>query len=428
MQVERAGWDGIREELDGIVIPEMYFVEQRVETPPPIADLGAAVREALKDVELPTGSVAIGVGSRGVARVGAVVRELVAALKEAGASPFVIPAMGSHGASTAEGQAEVLAHLGVSEETVGCPIRATMETVEVGKTPAGVPVHMDRNAYEEADQVVVVNRVKPHTAFRGTVESGPTKMLAIGFGKQRGAHHIHRAGWGKIHETIPEAARVIVETGKVAFGLATIENADEEPCRIAAIPPERFEEVEAGLLEEAKWTLLGLPFDEIDVLVVDEIGKNISGDGADPNVTGRYPTPYAHGGPEVNRMVFLGLTPETEGNANGVGLADVVTERLASGMNRPASYMNSLTSTTPATVKLPMVVPTERDALAAALKMCAGVEPETARIVRIENTIKTRRMWVSEAIMEEAKVELEVIEGPRQMDLSADSFAVDRRV
>lgn len=414
----RSDWDGIQDVLGGVSFPEMFLVEQHIETPPAIEDIGVAVRQALEGVELPTGgTVAIGVGSRGVALVGEVVGALVAALKEAGASPFVVPAMGSHGASTAEGQAEVLAHLGVSEATVGCPVRATMETVLVGETAAGVPVYVDRNAFE-ADGIVVVNRVKPHTAFRGTVESGPTKMLAIGLGKQRGAHHIHRAGWGRIHETIPDAARVIVGTGKVAFGLATVENADERPCRIAAIPAESFEEVEAGLLEEAKRYLPRLPFDEIDVLVVDEIGKNISGDGADPNVTGRYPTVYASGGPKVNRMVFLGLTPETEGNANGVGMADVVTERLAAQMNRPATYMNSLTSTIPDTVRLPMVVPTERNAVAAALVMCAGVEPERARVVRIENTLGVRRMWVSEPLLEESRVELKVVKGPEPMKLT----------
>ncbi|WP_119071280.1 lactate racemase domain-containing protein [Rubrobacter indicoceani] len=416
MQEGRLDWDGIRDVLEAVAIPEVSLVEQRFATPPGLGDIERAVREALEDVELPTGSVAIGVGSRGVARIGEIVAALVAALKEAGASPFVVPAMGSHGASTAEGQAEVLAYLGVSEAAVGCPVRATMETVEVGRTPAGIPVHLDRNAYE-ADAVVVVNRVKPHTAFRGPVESGPTKMLAIGLGKRRGAHHIHRAGWENIHRTIPDAARILVGTGKVAFGLATVENADEEPCRIAAIPPDRFREAEAGLLEEAKRNLPVLPFDEIDVLVVDEIGKNISGDGADPNVTGRYPTPYAHGGPQVNRMVFLGLTQQTEGNANGVGLADVVTERLADAINRPATYMNSLTSTVPTTVKLPMTTPTGRDAVAAALVMCAGVEPQTARVVRIRNTLAVRRMWVSEAARSEANVELAVIEGPEPMDL-----------
>src|ERR687893_1862160 len=333
MQTERPVYEEIEEILRGVELPRVAFVEQTSGTPPELGDIRGAVREALREVDLPAGSVAVGVGSRGVARIDEVTAALVEVLKEAGAEPFVVPAMGSHGASNAEGQAEVLRHLGVSEESVGCPIRATMETVLVGETPAGVPVYVDKNAYE-ADAIVVVNRVKPHTAFRGTVESGPTKMLAIGLGKQKGAHAIHFAGWGEIHRTIPQAAGVMVETGRFAFGLAVVENADEEPCRVAAIPAGRFEEAEAPLLEEAKRNLLRLPFGALDVLVVDEIGKNISGDGADPNVTGRFPTPYATGGPEVGRMVFLALTEETGGNANGVGMADVVSECLASGMDR----------------------------------------------------------------------------------------------
>nr|MBA3792487.1 DUF2088 domain-containing protein [Rubrobacter sp.] len=361
-----------------------------------------SVREALESVDLPSGSVAIGVGSRGVSRISEVVAALVEALKKAGAEPFIVPAMGSHGASTAEGQADVLRHFGVSEERMGCPVRATMETVEIGATPAGVPVYMDRNAYE-ADAVIVVNRIKPHTAFRGTVESGPTKMLAIGLGKQRGAYSIHSQGWERIHRTIPDAARVAVETGKVAFGLATIENADEEPCQIVAIPAEKLEEAEAPLLEEAKKNLARLPFDQLDVLIVDEIGKNVSGDGADPNVTGRYPTTAASGGPAVERMVYLDLTEETGGNANGLGMADVVTERLASKMERSATYLNALTSTTPAPVKTPMVMPTDRMAVAAALIMCAGVTSSEARLVRIQNTIKLRRMWVSEALLRDVE-------------------------
>ena len=278
---------------------------------------------------------------------------------------------------------------------------------------------MDRNAYE-ADSVIVVNRVKPHTAFRGTVESGPTKMLAIGLGKQRGAHSIHSAGWENIHQTIPEAARV-VESGKVAFGLATVENAEEEPCKIVAIPAGELEEAEAPLLEEAKRNLARLPFEEIDVLVVDEIGKNISGDGADPNVTGRYPTTAASGGPSVERMVYLGLTEETGGNANGLGMADVVTERLAGSVDRPSTYMNALTSTTPAPVKTPMVMPTDEMAVAAALTMCAGVDPAEARLVRIENTLKLGRIWVSEAMLGETENNgLTVLEGPHPMRFDAD--------
>jgi hypothetical protein len=401
MQQDVGVRDDLEELLGGMELPRMALVEQVVETPPAIPDVRAAVRDALKDVDLPTGSVAIGVGSRGVARIGAIVAALVEVLKEAGAEPFVVPAMGSHGASTAEGQALVLAHLGVSETRVGCPVRATMESVQLGETPSGVPVYMDRNAYE-ADSAVVVNRVKPHTAFRGTVESGPTKMLAIGLGKQKGAHSIHAAGWADIHRTILEAARVAVESGKVAFGLAVLENAEEEPCRVAAIPAADLKASEAPLLEEAKRNLLRLPFGELDVLVVDEIGKNISGDGADPNVTGRYPTAYAHGGPKVERMVFLGLTEETGGNANGLGMADVVTERLVSEMDRASTYMNALTSTTPAPVRIPMTLANDRLAISAALTMCAGVSPSEARLVRIKNTLRLKRMWVSETLLGES--------------------------
>ena len=421
MQTEKPVREELEEVLREVEFPRLATVEQRLDTSTAVPDVRGSVREALSAVTLSAGSVAIGVGSRGVARIGEVVAALVEVLKEAGAEPFVVPAMGSHGASTAEGQADVLAHLGVSEASVGCPVRATMETVRIGTTPTGVDVYMDRNAWE-ADSVIVVNRVKPHTAFRGTVESGPTKMLAIGLGKQRGAHSIHSAGWGEIHHTIPDAARVAVESGKVAFGLATVENADEEPCKIVAIPATDFEAHEAPLLEEAKKNLARLPFDEIDVLVIDEIGKNISGDGADPNVTGRYPTPHATGGPAVQIMAFLGLTQQTGGNANGLGMADVVTERLASAMDRPATYMNALTSTTPLPVKTPMVMPDDQSAIAAAITMCAGVAPDNLRLVRIPNTLKLRRIQVSEALLDEVRnnERLTVVEELRPMDFGED--------
>src|SRR5215203_5071044 len=383
MQTERPVYEEIEELLGNVKPPTGALVEQRVDGPQALGDIRAAVGEALRSVELPTGTVAVGVGSRGVGRISDVVAALVGFLKEAGAEPFVVPAMGSHGASTAEGQAEVLAHLGVSEERVGCPVRATMEAAKLGETPSGVPVYMDANAFE-ADAVVVVNRIKPHTAFRGTVESGPTKM--------------------------------------VAFGLAILENADEEPYKVAAIPADKLEESEAPLLEEAKRNLMRLPFDDIDVLVIDQIGKNISGDGADPNVTGRYPTSFASGGPKVERMVFLDLTPETGGNANGLGAADVVTERLVSKMDPPATYLNALTSTTPYPVKIPMTMPSDQMAIAAALAMTAGVSPQNARLVRIKNTLKLRQMWVSEALFEEVRngERLRMLEDPRPMDFDED--------
>ena len=268
MQTEKPNYGEIQEILKVVEPPRMALVEQRVDTPAAPKEIGESVREALRSVQLPSGSVAVGVGSRGVGGIGPVVAALVGALKEAGAEPFVVPAMGSHGASTAEGQADVLRHLGVSKEGVGCPVRATMETVLLGETPSGVEVFMDKNAYE-ADAVILANRVKPHTAFRGRVESGPTKMLAIGMGKQKGAHSVHSAGWENIHRTIPEAARVAVESGKVAFGLAVLENPDEEPYKVVAIPARELEEGEAPLLKEAKENLLRLPFDALDVLVVD---------------------------------------------------------------------------------------------------------------------------------------------------------------
>ena len=425
MQTEKSGYKEIEDLLEGVELPRMALVEQRIDTPATLPDIGEAVRDALRWVGLPSGSVAVGVGSRGVAGSGEVVKALVNALKQAGAEPFVVPAMGSHGASTAEGQVRVLEHLRVGEKEIGCPIKATMESVLLGETPSGVEVFMDRNAYE-ADAVIVVNRVKPHTAFRGIVESGPTKMLAVGLGKQKGAHSVHAAGWEDIHHTIPEAAHVAVESGKVAFGLAVLENAWEEPYKVVAVPAEKMAESEAPLLEEAKQNLLRLPFDAIDVLVVDEIGKNISGDGADPNVTGRYPTPYATGGPEVERMVFLDLTDETGGNANGVGLADVVTERLASKMDRPTTYLNALTSTTPQPVKLPMVMPTDRLAMAAALEMCAGVSQRDARFVRVRNTLKLRRIYASESLLPEVEKNerLHIVEEAHPMRFGDDGALV----
>ena len=418
------GFKEIRALLGEVDLPSMAVVGRSVGLPPPLPDAEKAVREALGAVELPGGSVAVAVGSRGIGHVDEIVAALVGVLEEAGASPFVVPAMGSHGASTGEGQKEVLEHLGISEGRIGCPIRATMETVALGSTPSGVEVYMDRNAYE-ADAVVVVNRVKPHTAFRGDLESGPTKMLAIGLGKQKGAHSVHAAGWENIHRTIPEAAGVIMESGKVAFGLCvleTVEGGEERPYKIEAIPAANLEEREKELLGEAKRNLLRLPFGEIDVLVVDEIGKNVSGDGADPNVTGRYPTPYASGGPRVGRMVFLDLTEETGSNANGVGMADTVTERLASKFDREATYFNALTSTAPEPVRLPMVLPDDRMAVAAALQMWSGVSTNKARLVHITNTLRLDRMSVSETMLEEVKKDesLRVVEESRPMRFDGD--------
>jgi hypothetical protein len=388
--------------LREVALPQGALVRQRIETPPALTDIDVAVKDALTKVKQPTGSVAVAVGSRGISHIAEIVAALVRELKAGGAQPFIFPAMGSHGASTAEGQARVLADLGVDEATAGAPVRATMDTVETGATDDGVKVYMDANAYA-ADAVVIVNRVKPHTAFRGSLESGPTKMCAIGLGKQRGAHTVHAAGWGKIHETIPKAAAVNIATGKIAFALAIVENAHEAPAYIEAIPAVELIERELPLLEQAKRNLARLPFQSFDVLVVDRIGKNISGDGADPNVTGRYPTPYGSGGPKITRMVFCDVTDEAQGNANGVGMADVVTHRLAERFIPPATYLNALTSTTPEPTRLPMVMPTSELALKAALLMCPGIEPKRAGVVRIVDTLHLDELWISEALFDQAR-------------------------
>jgi hypothetical protein len=388
----------LRHTLAGVALPEVALVEQQMTTPPPIDDVALAVHEALAGLELPQGRVAVGVGSRGIARIAEVVGAVVRELAARGATPFVVPAMGSHGASNAEGQVRVLAHLGITEAAVGAPVVATMETVRVGRTEAGLEVFVGADAYA-ADAIVVVNRVKLHTSFRGPIESGPAKMLAIGLGKADGARSVHAPGWLTMHENVPAAARVVLATGKIAFGLAILENADDLPYRIVALPAGGLVEREEELLREVRAVFPRLPFDALDVLVVDRVGKNISGAGGDPNVTGRFPSRHISGTPAVGRLVYLSLTPEAEGNGNGVGLADVVTARLASAYSPSATYVNALTTTAAENSRLPMVMPTAALAVAAALKMVAGTEPSNARLVRIRDTLHVKRFHATRAAL-----------------------------
>ncbi len=404
-------------ELANVVLPELALIERAMPTPPPLRDIVRAVDDALAEIALPCGRVAIAVGSRGIAHLGDIVAAVVAALRRNGAEPFVVPAMGSHGASTAQGQADVLAHLGVSEASVGAPIRATMETLEIGRTPSGLSVYMDALAHA-ADAVVAINRIKPHTSFRGPIESGPAKMLAIGLGKQDGARSVHSLGWGGMRESVPAAARVAIATGKVAFALAILENANEEPCRLEAMAANIILEREPALLVEALANLARLPLDRIDVLVVDRIGKAISGGGGDPNVTGRFPSEYISGGPKVTRLVYCAMAANGDGNANGVGLADVVTSELAAHVDPLPTYLNALTTTAAGNVRLPMVMPTKELAVAAALRMCPGLDPARAVLVRVLDTLHLRRLWLSRAALAsvEESYEMLVDFGPAQLD------------
>lgn len=377
------------------------FAQEKIE------DVAAEVRAQIHRPEVkerirPGMRLALGVGSRGIKCLYEVVEATVNELKALGAEPFIVPTMGSHGGATPEGQLEVLASYGVTEEALGVPFEASMEVTEIGVSESGVPVYVSTPALQ-ADGLVPIGRVKPHTAFRGSVESGLYKMLAIGFGKHRGAATIHSYGFEQFHKLIPEIGQYILDHTQVAFGIAIVENAAEDPALIEALTPQEMPEREPELLEKAKAWMGRILFDEFDVLIVDEIGKNISGDGMDPNVTGRYPMPFVTGGPSIQKIVVLDLTEETHGNACGIGAADVISQAALDKIDFFATYTNAVTSTVLSAVRLPVVMSTKEKAVALALHTVNGVTPKEAKVVRIENTLELDTIWISDALLEEAK-------------------------
>jgi hypothetical protein len=403
--------------LQDIPLPQMVRVRQRFDRTS-LADPAAVLRAELRkpgalDAIKPGQQVAVAVGSRGIANIALVARTVVEELKAAGAEPFLVPCMGSHGGATAEGQADVLRHLGMTEQYVGAPIRSSMEVVKLDELPNGLPVYADKIA-AGADAIVVINRVKPHTAFRGPVESGIMKMIAIGLGKQKGAEACHQLGFKYMAENVPAAARIMLQKLPIVFGVALVENAYDETEIIEVLPAASIEQREIELLKAAKARMPKLLFDPIDVLVIDYIGKNISGDGMDPNITGRYPTPYAHGGPEVSKMVVLDLTKETKGNANGIGAADFTTRRLVEKTDWEATYANGLTSTVCAPTKMAMMLDNDRMAIQAAVKTCNILDYTQVRLVRIKNTLQLGEIEISLPLLEEAKrhPDVEVIGEP----------------
>lgn len=398
---------GILQELvKDIPVPKMAKVKVKFDNKK-IEDLGSALKEKLQQEQIqkkiqPGMEIAIAVGSRGLDRLIELTAVSVQFLKELGAKPFIVPSMGSHGGATAEGQREVLAHLGVTEESVGCEIRSSMEVVKIGELPNGLPVYVDKFA-SEAEGIVVINRVKPHTAFRGPVESGIMKMISIGLGKQKGAEACHQMGFKYMAENVPAMAKIIMEKTPVLFGVATVENAFDKVAVVEVLTPEEIVEKEPVLQKQAKELLPKLFFDQLDVLVIDEIGKNISGDGMDPNITGRYPTPYASGGPDVNKMVVLDVTPQSEGNANGVGTADFTTQRLVDKMDIEVTYANGLTSTVVSPTKIATTLPNDKQTIQAAIKTCNILNFRNVKLVRIKNTLVLSEIEVSEALLEYVK-------------------------
>ena len=384
-------------------LPSWALVRHRMD-PAEVADVAAAVKEALDPVRAaiaPGSRVCLAVGSRGIDRIDEVVRAAVSWVRSVGAEVFVVPAMGSHGGATPEGQLEVLASYGITPESIGCEIRSSMETVELGEVRPGVPVFVDRNAREGADLIVPINRVKPHTDFTGEVESGLMKMIAIGLGKQRGADTFHRQGFATFHELIPAVAEFTISKVNIPFGLALVENGYARLWRIEAVPRDRIRDRERELLVMARDRMARLPLGGIDVLVLDYIGKDISGLGMDSNVVGRYYKGPTGTGPSIQRIVVRDLTAETEGNAVGIGMADVVLRRAVEKMDAYKTYMNCITAKTPEGARVALTVDTDRQALSVAIASCLKVEPADARIVRIRDTKHLGLLYVSQPAIEE---------------------------
>jgi hypothetical protein len=378
--------------------------------PTEIGDVREAVAAQMRRPEVgerlrPGQRVAVTAGSRGIDRIDDVVRAVVDEVRAVGAEPFIVPAMGSHGGATAEGQRELIAHYGVTEAAMGCSILSSMETVHLGEVEEGVPVWFDRNAFE-ADAVIPVGRVKPHTDFRGPVESGLMKMIAIGLGKQKGADYFHSQGMNEFHHLIPSIANFSLSRVNIPFGVAIIENGYGRLAQAEAVPAARIGEREQELLKIARERMGRLPGERIDVLIVDRIGKDISGDGADPNVinrdvAGALPPTEEPVTPRVQRLIVRDLTDDTEGNASGIGMADVVLRRAVERMDPIATYMNMITAKAPQGARIPLTVATDRQALHVALACCVKTEQERAHIARIQDTKNIESFWASEDLLPE---------------------------
>lgn len=389
--------------LDDIPLPPVYHV--RDETPQPtITDIRGAVRNALAESGAlervrPGMRVAVCAGSRGIDQIVPTLREAVRALRERGAEPFVLAAMGSHGGATAEGQIEMMGGYGMTEAALGCPVRATMDVVTLGTTPSGIPVYYDKMAYE-ADGVVVVNRVKAHTAFRGEVESGITKMIAVGMGKRHGAEQMHSVGLGP---HIIEAAEITLAQANICFAVHIVENAYEQVHTIRVTRPQEIVQTDRELLKLANSLLPRVPFDPLDVLIVDVMGKNISGTGMDPNIIGMWRRLGGPRVPDFTRIVILGLTPETHGNAMGIGFADFTTRRVFEQIDHYALMMNAITAENINAAKIPLIRDNDVDAVEWAVRSALRGAERPPRIARVHSTLHLDTLAISPALLDEAK-------------------------
>lgn len=347
-------------------------------------------------------NICITAGSRGICNIVEILKSIVCFCKEQGANPFLVAAMGSHAGATGDGQREMLEHLGITEKAVGCSILSSMETVLLGHTDSGFPVYIDKNAYE-SDGIIVCGRVKLHTAFRGKFESGIIKMMTIGLGKQKGASTCHSAGYSLFPKMLPEIAFKMLEKAPVLFGIAIVENAFDETDNIVALTPDEFKTEEPKLLKEAASKMASIMVESCDVLIIDEMGKNISGEGSDPNIAGTFCVTTATGGIKADKRACLNLTPVSGGNALGIGGLDVITRRLFDSINISAMYPNVVTTHEFGFGKIPLIANNDEQAFKMCLYGSNALDPKKAKVVRIKNTLELSEIFVSEALIDEIK-------------------------
>lgn len=392
------------ESAKNIRLPKMYPVIQCFPDEK-ISDVYSATKLELENDEIKKSinsgcNVAVLVGSRGISGLKQVVKATIEMLKSQGLEPFIVPAMGSHGGGNPKEQKKIIEDYGITEEFMGVPIKSAMDTVIIGQTQSGVPIHIDKYA-SDADYIVPIGRIKVHTDFDGPIESGLCKMLAIGLGKHNGCSRLHQEGFAEFHKLIPEVASTIIGIKSIPFGVAIIENAHENVYFIKAVLGENILEEEPKLLKISKSLMPRLCFEHIDVLIIEKIGKDITGAGMDPNITGRTcdGTGLFYSGPKITRIGVLDLSENTHNNAVGVGLADFVTKNLYEKFDPISTYTNAIASGNPACAKIPVVMEDENEVLLGAIQTCPKINADNAKVVRIKDTLHLINIQVSESLL-----------------------------
>lgn len=390
-----------------LLLPKMHRVVQKFDSSS-LENIeehiyGEMNKPEIREMVKPGMRVAMAVGSRGICNMALIARTVGKVLIEWGAKPFIVPAMGSHGNGEAEGQRAVLEGYGITDESMGFPIISSMEVDEIGETSDGVKICIDHQA-NGADLIIPLGRVKPHTDFKGPIESGLCKMLTIGLGKHEGCSRLHQRGFTHFPRLIPEAAKIVIDNCKIGFGIAILENGYDKTYWIEAVPAKQIHEREPELLKKSKEMMPSIMFKDIDILVLDEFGKDVSGAGMDPNITGRTTKGQIENfsGPHIQRIIVKDLTEATHGNACGIGLADYVLQDCADKIDLEATYTNCIGSGNPEAGRIPICVKDVREGILASLKTCVDIDIQNPKIVFVKNTLSLSDIWVSEALLEEA--------------------------